>query len=365
MAERTHINELLEICVETCNAAVDQISNSSDQSIEKTNDPRPSLAIVHKDLLSLLALTYASTTKIALVLKPSSPTFSAAVTPLNDLIKHISALAHCVTLFDPDEDGATLKQEVTHLVTDVAAALKGLFQTFLEIDRTDGTEYLMKTGTVHQLIEEARSPSGVSNDNVSAVLKKWKEDTEPLEDGVRELKELIDNVGDVDGEDDGWDELGLEPDTPLSESEVDRASKVHLVLRLSALLHKRISSDILARSSDTIIPAHQVLDRMPSLSQSLLSAADELVATSHPPQNPSIMGANLRDIQAVIRSIETAVHQSFPEESVETAIEDLSLKDGGSAIKISKKKKWFDGCFEQLAKAVGTAQASFSDPEVQ
>ena len=285
-------------------------------------------------------------------------------------------------LIDPNEDGATLRQEVADLVMDVATALKGLFRGFLETDHTDGAEYLVKTGTVHQLIEAARSSSGVSKDNLSAIRKKWKEDTEPLADGARELKELIDNVGDVEGEDDGWDELGLGQDTPLSEREADRASKVnsdnytyyaniimtcvlqvHLVLRLSALLHKRISSDLLVRSSDTTTPPHSVLDGMPSMSRDLLSAADELAAVSHSPQDPRLMEANLQDIQAVLKRIEATVRHFFPEEFLETAIGGLSLKDREQAI--SKKKKWFDGCFEQLARAVVTLQTSFSDPEVQ
>ncbi|KAL0581753.1 hypothetical protein V5O48_000335 [Marasmius crinis-equi] len=362
MAERTHSVELLKVCLETCNAALDHISNKNTRALENNGDPRPSLAVIHKDFISLLSLIYASTTKLALVLKPSSPTYSAAVTPLNDLIKHISALSHCVKLFSPDEDGSVLTQEASDVATGVIEAMKAFLKALSEAGQSG--EYLVRVGTIHDLIETARSSSGLSKDNISAVRKKWIEDTEPLEDGVRELKELIDNAGDDEG-DDGWDELGLEPDVPLSEKEADRASKVHLVLRLSALLHKKISSDILGHSPDTNIPSYPVLDQMPSLSRTLLSVADELIAAAHSPQDCSALRDNLCDLEGVLKDVNTLIGQFFPEVSVEEGIGGLSLKDGEPGKRIVKKKKWFNGCSEQLDKAIRTAEATLSDPEVQ
>ncbi|KAG7092445.1 hypothetical protein E1B28_008799 [Marasmius oreades] len=362
MAEQTRIHGLLKLCIETCNAALDSISDDQLKT-DDNSDPQQSLTVVHKDLISLLSFIYVSTTKLALVLNPSSPTYPAAVTPINDLAKHISALSHCVRLFSPIEHGATITQEAVNLVTNVVAAVKVLLQTFLETGHSAAREYMMKTGTVHDMIEGVRSSNGLSKDNLSAVRKKWHEDGGPLDDGARELRELIDNAGDA-SEDYGWKELGLEPDAPFSEQEADRASKIHMILRLTALLHRKVYTDLLKTSPENPPPSHLVLDKLPSLSRALVSAADEVIAASHPPQDPSMLRLDLNVYKGVLKDIEDTVHLFFSKDSVEVLIEGLSLHDGelGKKKKISKLK-WFDGCFEQIEKGFRTAEASISESE--
>ncbi|KAF9264693.1 hypothetical protein L218DRAFT_925160 [Marasmius fiardii PR-910] len=352
MAEQTRIQNLLKLNIETCNAALTSISDDNRHS----TDLQPSLAVIHKDFISLLSLIYASTTKLALVLNPSSPTYSAAVIPLNDLSKHISALSHCAKLFSSIEHGATVTREAVDLAKNVVEAVKVLLRTFLEREQPTN-EYLVKTGTVHDIIEVARSSNGLSKDNISAVRKKWKEDSEPLEDGARELKELIENPGDA-SEDDGWEELGLEPDAPFSDQEADRALKIHLILRLTALLHKKICSHLLNKSW-----TNSVLDKLPSLSRTLVSAADEVIVASHPPQDLSSLRHELKAYEGVIKDIKDIVHQFFSEDAVEVFIGGLSLVDGEQGKKNISEMKWFNGCFEQIEKAFRTAEASLSEPE--
>ncbi|KAK7054913.1 hypothetical protein VNI00_003376 [Paramarasmius palmivorus] len=252
MAGRAHCIALLKVVSETCNAALESIFKPSSSS---ANVDLPPFTVIRKDFISLLSLIYASTTKIALVLNPASPTYAAAATPLNELSKHISALSHCTNLVDPHEYGATLNREITNLASGVIDAVNALVKTFSEIEalgeQGGSGDYMVKTGNVHNLIEIARSSNGLSKDNLAAVRKKWMEDTETLEDGARELKELIENTGDegFGDEGDGWDELGLGNTEPLSAEEIERASKACLFWL------SKISQGLIFLFSDTSCPS--------------------------------------------------------------------------------------------------------------
>ncbi|KAI3610864.1 hypothetical protein WG66_007027 [Moniliophthora roreri] len=362
---------------ETCNAALQSIS---DRSLSSDKVDLPPLAIIHKDFTSLLSLIYSSTTKLALVMNPSSPTYPATVTPLNDLSKHISAVSYCSKLVDPNEHGATISQEIADVASSVTDALNSLVKTFLETEalgeHAGSGDYMVKTGSVHDLIEAARSSNGLSKDNLSAVRKKWTEDTEPLEDGTRELKELIESAGDegFGDEDDGWDELGLGGTEPLSSEEAERASKaslfsegycnIHLILRLVALLHKKVASDLLVRSTDVLTPSHSSLDELPALSRAILSASDEVIAALHPPQDQPVLKHELDAYRQVLQDLKKCVYQFLPEEAVEDQIERLTFKNGsGSRGKKTSKRRWFDSCFEQIFKGLDNGSSVLSDSE--
>jgi len=188
--------------------------------------------------MSLLALIYATATKLALSLKTSSPTYSASITPLKDMTKHVAALSHCVNMLNINEHGRTFSQEAVSLVRDVLISVRSLLQILLDIEVSDDRdkwkeEYLVRTGTIHDIIENARSSNGLSKDNTSAVAKIWGRDLGPLEDGVREVAEMIEDAqsGDIEADevdDDGWDELGLGPNKTLDKDELDRTSKVRI-----------------------------------------------------------------------------------------------------------------------------------------
>jgi hypothetical protein len=220
----------LTLVLETCNAALDSIA------------PHPSLQspdVLHKDLVSLFSLLYAATTKVSLTLKPSHPTYSASLTPLKDLADHVSALFHCASYYVPEAHGATLVQEVVSLVRDAIESIRALVQKFLEIEANEsrqssgqaGDEYMVRTATVHNVLDRAR---GLSANNLLAVRKRWVEDAASLVDGFREVADMVEdaesteNPEDLDDTmfDDGWGEIGLGKGQKMDLEELERTKKV-------------------------------------------------------------------------------------------------------------------------------------------
>jgi hypothetical protein len=132
--------------------------------------------------------------------------------------------------------GATLTKEAVATVRDVIEAIQALVQTFLalQINAGSGTgkageEYMVRTGAVHDLIDKAKRAEGLSEDNLGAVRKKWTENRGALEDGFREVGEMIEEAEeteDDDEDDDGWDELGLGKGTKMNLDELERTKKV-------------------------------------------------------------------------------------------------------------------------------------------
>jgi hypothetical protein len=201
------------------------------------------LEVLQKDFTSLLTLLHSSTTKCALALKPSSPTYQAALAPLKDISENTAALTHCAQLFSGEMHGATLTKEVFSTVQDMIQAIRALVQTFLALQThagigtgKAGEEYMVRTGEVHDLIDKARGAKGVSKDNLGAVRKKWAEDRRTLEDAFREVDEMVGEAeedGDEEGEDnnedeDGWDGLGLGKGKKMDKTELERTKQVSL-----------------------------------------------------------------------------------------------------------------------------------------
>ena len=222
----------MTIATKTCAAALSALTKTdanSDQrpgselhriSTDPNSDTREApLQTLLADYSSLLSLVYASTTKIALTLKPSDPTYSAALLPLRDVTKHADALASCACSIHPDLHGKTLARETRWATEAVVNALHVFLDCFLD-DPPVNESYLIRTGAVHEAIERARS---ISKSNVEAVKKRWEADREGLNDCVKELAEMIEEetADDIesDGEsgnsrigdsfsDDGWGDLG-------------------------------------------------------------------------------------------------------------------------------------------------------------
>ncbi|KAJ7449809.1 hypothetical protein FB451DRAFT_1052648 [Mycena latifolia] len=341
---------LLTLVLQTCNTAL--------HSPPPPPSPQP-LDVLRKDLVSLLSLLYAATTKLSLALKPSQPTYSAALAPLKDLADHVSALFHCAGLFVPDTHGATLVQEIASLVKDAIESIRSLAQTFLEIEASDsrqssgqaGDEYMVRTATVHSLLDRARA---LSANNLLAVRKRWTEDAASLKDGFREVADMVedaessDNTEDSDDAmfDDGWGEIGIGKSQKMDSDELERTKKVHGILRLAQLLHKRILADILSISQEP--PNNSTLDTLSSLSHMLLSASDELVSTLYTPQDPSNIETELRSFRKIISDFQASLAKP---DALETHLKNLTL---GS----SNGSKWFDTCFVQLYKAVDALDPS-------
>lgn len=217
----------------TCSDALTLLSDGNGP-VEKANE-RPTLVIIQKDLSSLLSLIYAAATKLALSLKPSSPTYSASLTPIKEISERVAAVAHCVLFIDPNHHGATLFKEAVETVKDVIEATSYLADAFLAAASTPnpGDEYLSRTGTVHELAEKAKN---LSLSNVLAVQKRWKQDRASLDDAVGELHDMIERAEADDGADqvdadfdDGWAEFGIGSDKKLEVDELARAKKVRIV----------------------------------------------------------------------------------------------------------------------------------------
>ena len=215
----------LTLVVESCKAALIAIDNSDEPA--QDNYPSSDFPTLRKDFLSLLSLIHASSTKVALALKPSSPQYKAALTPLKDLSKNVAALIHSILLMRRDQS-ATILKEYTSLVQNVIGAVESLAHIFLDSSATATDEYLVRTGTIHDLIDMARKPGGLSMISRDAVRKKWLQNHESIVDGAEEIQQLCspkDTKDDDDFIDDGWEELGINP-TKLSHSELDRTEKV-------------------------------------------------------------------------------------------------------------------------------------------
>ncbi|KAJ7632617.1 hypothetical protein FB45DRAFT_510008 [Roridomyces roridus] len=348
MSDRQKVLLSLAFVLQTCSAALEPSEDT-----EITNEP---LDVLHKDLTSLCSFLYAATTKLSLALKPSSPTYSAALTPLKDLADRVSALFHCANHFRAEAHGSILVEEVVSLKNDVASSIRDLVKTFIQIDGDDsrqdsgqaGDEYMVRTAAVHAVLEKARR---LSANNLLAVRKRWSEDAASLDDGFREVADMIEeaeseSTDDFDDSDDGWAEIGIEKSQKMVPEELERTKQVHGILRLVQLLHRRILRDILSTSHDA--PSNATLDSLSTLSHTLLSASDDLVATLYTPQDPQNVATELGSFRKLISDFQALLAKP---DALETQLQRLSLETKNGS-------KWFDTCFVQLHKAIDALDVS-------
>ena len=207
------------------------------------------LSALRTDLISILSVIYLNTTKLSIALNPSNPTYSAATTPLKDLITHSSTLASNASSFIPNVHGRALTAEVHSTATDILTALQELAHAHLSlltnppskddtaVPRSSSDTYLAKTGVVHELITQAKAdhPKGLSRTNLIAVRRRWREHSEIVADAAATLETEAfppndddDDDDDDDDFDDGWDdpELGLALPGKLSPEQVELAKNV-------------------------------------------------------------------------------------------------------------------------------------------
>jgi hypothetical protein len=227
--------DALRTASSTCSSALTILSGSPDSIPDA-----PALSILRKDLISLFSLVYSQITKLALSLKPASPAYSASVAPAEDLSKHINAVATCATLFNADVNGATLVAQVRSTTKEIVQAVDLFLQTVITTLGSDAAApgqgkdiYLIRTGAVHELIEQARGPDGIPESNVVAVKRHWVEDHRTLKDAVQEFEDMMqpsmgDDLDDEFG--DGWDELGVGKEE-LSLEELGRVKAVGVHIR--------------------------------------------------------------------------------------------------------------------------------------
>jgi Grap2 and cyclin-D-interacting len=229
-------------------------STSADALTLNPDPPNLPLSTLHADFISLLSLLYSNITKLSIALNPSSPTYSAAITPLKDLTTHSSTLVSNASLFRPNVHGRTLTAEMHSTTKSVLTALQELVHAHLSLlakatthtykDATIGSssrndEYLAKTGVVHELIRQAKAehhPQGLSKTNLVAVRKRWREQYEIIADAVSTLEieasPTPDGEDDEDDLDDGWDdpELNLSDSGKQSPEQTELAKKVCILI---------------------------------------------------------------------------------------------------------------------------------------
>lgn len=223
----------LQLASQTCDAALKALSDlaynprSSEDSSENTILPK-----LLKDYASLLSLIYHSATKLALALKPTSPTFGAALTPLKDLTAHVDALASCACSVLPARDGRALMRELRWKAEEVVGAVQALLGVFVACADSPvaGETYLVKTGTVHETVDRAR---GVSRSNREAVRKRWEADIGGLDDCAKEVLEMIEDKEGDDDDDGGWTDL--DSGLPPSESVKPTATEMTRLKMVSSL----------------------------------------------------------------------------------------------------------------------------------
>jgi hypothetical protein len=213
------VQALLTVLYQTCTQSILAV-----KTVPGTQDIP--LETLRTDFLSLLSLVYSNTTKLSIALNPSTPTYSAAIRPLKDLITHASTLAFNASLFLPGVHGRTLTAEVHSVAKSVLTALEDLARAHLslitrvptEADATSRTEeYLSKTAVVHELISQAKAvhPQGLSRSNLAAVRKRWLEHSETVSDAEAMLEFESNASNDDDDKDtnefgDGWDDPELD-----------------------------------------------------------------------------------------------------------------------------------------------------------
>ncbi|RDB21366.1 hypothetical protein Hypma_011600 [Hypsizygus marmoreus] len=371
MSDKQRALVALKFAEQTCIAALASFSESTPKSDLAASNQ----AVLRNDLMSLLSLLHASTTKLSLALKPSSPTYSASLTPLKDVSDHVSAISHCVLLFESTH-GATFIEELYSVAKNIVESVLSLVQTFLNIEATGsrtstgqaGDEYMVRIGAVHEIIKKAQSTSGLSRDNIVAVQKKLSQDHESLDDGLKEVGEMIDEQASTDEvmkddwDDGGWGELGLDSAQRMDVHELERAKKIHAILRLSTLLHKRILKDILSpqRNSPLNLPTHiiQHLDTLPPESSALLVASDDLASTLYTPQDPSDISTELASFLKVIQRLQSTLTPFFKESALVEQMEALSLQ--GSIVSRNNPEKWFEICFDQIRKAAQSLESTMN-----
>jgi len=126
----------------------------------------------------------------------------------------------------------TLLHEVASVAQDVIQLVISLLQTFWDNETRGieqaGNEYLLRTGAVHDIITKARA-GGLSTDNLTSVRKIWQQNHDAIDDGLKEISEMINATNEQvedDLEDDGWDELGFQSSRKMDQTELERAKKV-------------------------------------------------------------------------------------------------------------------------------------------
>jgi len=337
MLEKEQALASLDVLIETCKAARVSL-NSLSQSTAKTEIA--SVDVLRKDTLSIHGLIHTNSTRLSVALGKQPPSYPIALLPLKDLISHVGQLTSCTTAFPP----GLLRKEAVWAAETTTQALEVLarhFATNCRQDKAEDQEYLIKTGAVHDAVLKAAE---LSEGEVDAVVKRWKANAEALEDSLGEVKEMMEDKGEVGSEnasDDGWDELGEGFGGKLSVEEMNRVKKIFPLLRFTTILHgKLLSHHILKFPSATTI---QHLDVLVTFSNSLVVVSDDLASSLYAPQNLETIQESLAHVFQVITGLDSELGiTKVDQEDLAEQLQRLQLGNG------SENPTWFRRCFSQI-----------------
>ncbi|KAA1471178.1 hypothetical protein DENSPDRAFT_864994 [Dentipellis sp. KUC8613] len=345
-----------------------ETSKSASAAVDRASPPSPPLPVasLHADLLSLLTLLYSDTNKLSIALNPASPTYSAALTPAKDIAKRVGTLASNAASFDPQAHGRTLTKEVHQVVKDILSAIRELAQAHLNLTKDNaqkakagkgaaGEEYLVKTAAVHSLIQRAKSSGddGLSKSNLQAVKKVWNEHGETIDDSVLEFKEMAEEGGEGEEEEDGWDEAGFDfGSIKINVPQRKLAETLEGLYKRTFELHEEVSKSLLSSPSRISLDAPQVtLDSLTEKASTLSYAADELASRVYcQPEDPSVM-----ELHEVRDEFADAL------EDIAKAVDSLWNNEDKKDAKEKGSRTWFEKQYAELAKSIKSIEWSPED----
>jgi cyclin-D1-binding protein 1 len=360
--------------------ALENVCGSGKDALGASPTPQtapPALDVLQKDYQSLLTLVYTTTTKASLVLRPSEPAYKASLSQLQDLAKYVSSITTCATLYDAH--GATLAKAARQHTADLLEHVQALAQTLKQQDDPTSKEYLIRTGAVHNAIEQIRRE--LPTNNHAAVQRRLLADRDMLADCLEEVQDMMKDSGDEEGEEDEADdfddfdeeelgELGFGKSKPMSTIECHRAKAVSFMplasaivqtqqydqcselLRWTCTLHKKILRDFQGQKFTELPPTG--VDLLSEHSHRLLLAAEDLIASIYPPQDSSVMqqaiGSINEQFQAFKKTLFADVRASADLESdtVEENMSKVTISDSLASTKLPELPHGYETSYHVL-----------------
>ncbi|WVF68271.1 hypothetical protein IAT40_003036 [Kwoniella sp. CBS 6097] len=299
------LKKSLKECKTTCALSLRALSSNAKNDEPPVTPLPPGLGEAVAGLLVNLRQT---TTALGLAFKPPI-SVDAAIQQLDKTSDHIGKLISCVLLAH-----GYLAEEWRNGVEGIGGEIVRHIDVLSSSGSTEasgskGDEYLASTGMVWESID--RLANGLSKDQRSAVVRKYKGQQGTVKDAWEEFKGILeeqedDVKGEDEAEDDGWDELDLGGEA-LSEDERKRAEAAKSLLALHQILHATIprfidqfhdAIDIDTENASFPSGRHTYTELMQT-STAFVDAYDEAVSSMHPGQDEEDIEECLSELEAV------------------------------------------------------------------
>ncbi|KZT54442.1 hypothetical protein CALCODRAFT_485567 [Calocera cornea HHB12733] len=347
----------------------------------RPNEGLPALAVLRTDFVSLLSLIHNRALSLSLALKP--PVTSQAVTKvLSDLNLDLGRFTNCAISIDDDVHGEEMRKQMRWAAEEVVEGVQRTVDVAAQavtsgaVEKEGDKRDLLPVASLLSTIEKLKDTLPI--DNKAAIVRRWETNTAALEDGVRETREMIEEgeektnkttKGDADDNDEdeaedesGWNELGEDfEDQELSGDDLERAKQIFPLLRLVALLHKRLLTHHLKLKQTPPLAESHVLALFRN-STALVSAADELASSLYTPQDVSVILTRVRETDECIGKFKIV----WVEWEAEKRLSDLKIAEGEEEdsdapdAPDAANRKWFDICFVQINRVVKNLESALT-----